>query len=235
MITIDEALDRLLHRASVLAGFLERGPAALDVSAEDAAALAVIDRAELARTARRVREEVLARQHRGGGTLLTMFARTIAAYPGGPLRLAEAFLESRAFDGHREVPFAGVGCSLEEAFYRFAEAAEIGAAEEREAEFLAAMLRALAVNSRPDFVVPAEVRRAPAGFFAVGVRGEPTLFAALGGRFVTGTITPFLAELLLADGQGEAVARRHGVADGVLAASLEHLAGLGLVAGATIV
>ena len=232
MISLDVALDRLLHKPSVLAAFLARGPAVLDVSPEDAAALATIDAAELADTAGRILATIFESSQRGSGDLLALYPRTFAAHDGTREQLAAAFLESRAFDGYRDVPFAGAGCCLEEAFYRFAEERGLGDPAVREGEFLAAIIRALVVSADPDFSVPAEVQRAPGGRFAVTTRGEPTLYAALGGRYVTGPITPFLAELLRAPDAAVEVARRHGVATEVLRASLEHLAGLGLIAGA---
>lgn len=228
MISLDLALDRLLHKPGVLAEFLVRGPAALDVSPEDAAALATIDRAELASTARQILARVFTTSQRGCGDLRALYPGTLAA-DVDMHALAAAFLESEAFDAYREVPFAGVGCCLEEAFFRFAEAHDLGDPATREREFLAAIIKALVTSPDPDFTVPAEVRRAPAGHFAVTTRGEPTLYAALGGRHVTGPITAFLAELLRAPDDAEAVARRHGVANDVLAAALAHLAELGLL------
>lgn len=227
MIPLEVALERLLHKPSVLERFINEGPASLDVTAEDAAALAAIDPDELVRTARRIGEGILDVQHRGCGGLRTLYARTIAAH--GEEGIAGAFLESTAFDAYRELPYAGVGCCVEEAFFRFVEAAGIGAAEVREAEFLLAMMRALAVCPDPEFTLPAEVRRAPGGFFAIGARGEPMLYAAVGGRLIVGPITPFLAALL-AGADGEAAAREHGVAAEVLVAARAELVGLGLLA-----
>lgn len=230
MISLDVALDRLLHKPSVLAAFLARGPAALDVSPEDAAALATIDTAELASTARQILGSIFNSSQRGSGDLLALYPRTFAANAGTLEQLAAAFLESHAFDAYRDVPFAGAGCCSEEAFYRFAEERGLGEPAAREGEFLAAIIKALVVCPDPDFIVPAEVQRAPGGRFAVATRAEPTLYAALGGRYVTGPITPFLAELLRSPDAAAEVARRHGVATEVLVAALEHLAGLGLIA-----
>jgi hypothetical protein len=100
--------------------------------------------------------------------------------------------------------------SLEEAFFRFADERAIGDAPTRQAEYAGAILRALVVTPRPSFRIPDFVRRAPAGYFAVLETG-PTLVAALGGRFVTGPITPFLAALLDAREPPEPIAARFGV------------------------
>lgn len=238
MISIDVALDRLLHKPRVLAEFLARGPAALDLAPVDAEALVALDRDALVDVARQIRADLLRWRQRGSGGLLDLFPRTIAAHRAarpdddGLAALVEAFLDSPASDTHRELPFAGAGCSLEEAFYRFAEQAGLGDAATREEEFLAAIVRALAVSPRPDFLLPAEVRPASAGHFAITARSGPTLFAALAGRFVRGPITPFLAALLTSDEPAERVAGQHGVDTAVLAASVAHLAGLGLMADA---
>jgi hypothetical protein len=228
VISLDEALDRLLRREEVLAAFLVDGPGALDVSAEDAEALGAVDRGELARTARQIREQILIVQHRGCGSLRTLYTRTIAG--ADEAGLAAAFVGSEEYAGYRELPFAGPGVCLEEAFYRFAEARGLGEAEAREEEFLLAVVRALVMSPDPDFVVPGELRRAPGGYYAVSERGEPRLFAALGGRMVVGPITPFLADVLRGD-RAEA-ARRHGVDAEVLAVAVERFVALGLLAGA---
>src|SRR5262249_25645236 len=150
----------------------------------------------------RVARETMTRAHAGSGSLLDLYPKTIDAYllVNGAARrldaLAEAFLESDAFDAYRESPHSGPGCSLEEAFYRFAEAESIGEAAVREREFLAATARLYCVSPRAACTLPNEFRRSPGGYYAVSARGDPTLFAAVRGRFVSGRLTPFLAELV---------------------------------------
>jgi hypothetical protein len=139
-------------------------------------------------------------------------------------------MESEAFEAYREIPFAGQGRSLEEAFHRFCEAEGIGAPEEREDEFLAAMMKALLLSPDPDFALPPDVLASAGGFFAVGRRGAPKLYAAVSGRLVTGALTPFLAELLLSEDAPAAVAVRHGVSPAIRDAALAELGALGLLA-----
>jgi hypothetical protein len=219
---IDEVLDRLLHRRSYLARFLE-DPKKLAFSAEDLDALAVIDRDELVSTAAAVRRDVMRRNHRGSGSLVDLYPRTIGARD--VVELVADFMESPEFDAYREVPFAGVGLSLEESFYRYCEAHSIGEPVVREREFLAAMVKALLLSPRPDFHVPAAILPCPRGVFAVA---GTTLFAALGQQFVTGPLTPFLVELLLRDETAASIAERHRVSPAVLEATIEQLRALGL-------
>lgn len=246
MITLDLALDRLLHKRAYRQAFLDDDQHALDLSDDDRRALATIDRRQLVLAAERVASETLSRKHRGCGSLLDLFPQTIAAWhrsheaeqaPGPRLpsqrserALSFAFLDSEAFDGYREHPYAGLGLSLEEAFYRFCEAENVGEPIVREREMLAAIIRALSITPTAEMRWPDGLRRTPdgQGVFAVSSRGTPMLFAAVGGRFVTGEITPFLADLLSSTGPPEIIAARHGVGAPVLAASEETLRSLGL-------
>jgi hypothetical protein len=239
VITLDQALDRLLHRRSYREAFLAGRLDVLDLAPGDLAALATVDRAELARAAERVRDDLARRRHRGSGGLCALYPRTIeawrAAHPDDAdlARLFDAFLESGPFEGYRELPFAGPGLSLEEAFHLFCEAEGIGDAAAREHEFLTAMMKALLASPDPSFTLPDAIRPAARGHFAIGTRAGPVLYAALAGRLVTGPITPFLADLVLSDDPPEAIARRHGVTPEVLAASRRHLAALGLISMAS--
>jgi hypothetical protein len=234
MISLDVALDRLLHHRSYREAFLAGRAETLDLSGEDLEALASIDRAALAREADAVRDDLLHRRHRGSGGLLSLYPRTIAAFriahpeDNELVELLSRFMESDAFAEHREIPFAGAGPSLEEAFYRFCEAEEIGAPAEREDELLLAMAKALLLSPRPAFTLPAEIRTTAAGFFAVSRRGDPRLYAAVSGRLLTGPLTPFLAELLRSADDPATIASRHGVAPAARDAALAELAALGL-------
>ncbi len=236
--TPSAALDRLLRDRPARDAFLTGRTDHLCLGPADAAAFAAIDRHQLARTADGVRDALLERSHRGCGDLLALYPRTLAAFAaidGHPrdrdlAELSEAFLASPACDGYRELPFAAEGASLEEAFYRFAEAQGVGDPADREAEFLGAMVRALATSPRAAFALPPEVHHAPGGYFAVATRGAiPVLYATARAQVVTGALTPFLADLLVAGAEPAAVALRHGVDAGVLATAVDRLSALGLV------
>jgi hypothetical protein len=235
MIGLDEALDRLLHRRSYREAFLAGRLEALDLSPEDREALATIDAGALVREAESVQKDLLRREHRGSGGLCSLYPRTIAAWRAAHPEDAELtellsrFMESEAFDAYREIPFAGQGRSLEEAFHRFCEAEGIGAPEEREDELLVAMMKALLLSPDPDFALPPEVLAAAGGFFAVSRRGEPRLYAAVSGRLVVGAITPFLAELLLSEDPPAEIAVRHRVSPAIRDAALAELGALGLL------
>jgi hypothetical protein len=219
---IDQALDRLLHRRSYLALFL-LDPSKLALRSDDLEALSVIDRDELVATAIAVRRDLVQRNHRGSGTIADLYPATIGERDIE--ELVGDFMESNEFDAYREIPFAGIGLSLEEAFYRYCDANAIGEPETREQEFLCAMMKALLLSPRADFTIPQAIRPCPGGVFAVA---GTMLFAALGERLVTGPITPFLVDLLLRDEAAESIAERHGVSSAELGASIDQLRLLGL-------
>src|SRR5690606_29789482 len=81
--------------------------------------------------------------------------------------LFAAFLASPEHADHRELPFVGLGSSLEDAFARFAATIELGEPEVREAELLAAMIQALVIDRDPAFEVPRWVRRTARGWHAI--------------------------------------------------------------------
>ncbi len=218
--TLDQALDRLLHDAGYRAAFL--AGATLDLAPDDLDALRCLDPVELESAAAGVRRDLMTRGYRGSGGLAAVFPRTLAAWEQD----LDGFLASPAYAAYREVPFAGAGTCLEEAFYRFCEAENIGDAVTREHEFLGAILRALAVSSDPAFTLPPEIRRVPGGFLAIASRGAPMLYLAVHGRLITGELTPFLAELVWEPEEAVAIAARHGVADDVLHEAQHQLAAL---------
>jgi len=239
MIALDEALERLLtsrsYRGDFLAGRLDN----LDLAEGDLRALEAIDKEQLVATAERLRDELLRRRYRGSGGLEVLFPQTLEAWRSAHdedahlHELIYTFLESPAYRVYREIPHAGLGACLEEAFFLFIEAESIGDPAVREEEFLIAMSKALALSPNPGFRIPSQVMRVPRGYAAVTTRSGPTLCAALRGKgdmqVVRGTITPFLAALL-ADPEGAAdVAIEHGVTEAVRDASLAHLRGMGLV------
>jgi uncharacterized protein (UPF0276 family) len=175
--------------------------------------------------------ELRERSHRGCGTLIDRFPHTIAAWRARhPAdddlhEMLAAYLASPAHAEHRELPFVGLGTCMEDAFGRFAAALDLGEPAVREAEHRAAVIQALVVEREPTFVLPSFVRRAPRGWYAIA---GTTLHAALAGRYVTGSLTPLLAELLREEESPERIAARHGVGETVLAAVLRQLHALGL-------
>lgn len=233
MMTVDVALDHLIHRRSYRSAFLA-GERAHDLSAAELTELETIDPRVLNELATRVARETFTRKHAGSGSLLDLYPRTIGAFVeqhgniDAVLELSFAFMESPAFGRYREMPHAGRGLSLEEAFYRYAEAEGVGDRGVREAEFLAAMAKLLCASPRADVVLPPELRRTGGGHYAVSVHGSPTLYGALRGRFVTGPLTPFLADLLAPGANPTRTARHHGVTAGVLTESLRALEVLGI-------
>jgi len=182
---LDREVDRLLHDAGARAAFLKRPPAN--------GPLASLRAADLEHAARVIVRETLHRRQLGCGDLAGAYARTLAGRD--VTALLERFLASQAYARHREVPLAGLGICLEEAFYRFA--ADDPSIDQTTLthEFLAAMVRALAVSPEPGFTVPPELRACPGGHFALHGEG-PHLYAITRGRIVSGAVTPLLADLL---------------------------------------
>ena len=235
MMSLDQVLDRLLHDSAYRGALLRGEVAELGLRPEDRDAVVAIDLVELERTARNVRDDLLNRKHRGTGGLRELFPGTLEAWrvarpaDNELAELLDAFMCSLPFRQHREIPYAGEGLSLEEAFFRFAEIHDIGDAALREQEFLNAMVRALAVSPRATFSIPRELKACPGGYFAIASRGSPMLYAATRGKLVCGPITAFLAALLANEDDARTVARRHGVDSATLEAALHELALLDLI------
>lgn len=225
---ISEALNRLLTDRAYRAAFLEGRHEELGLSKSDLKDLSTIDPHQLQQAADQVLDSLLRRQYRGSGGLPLLFGQTLGK---GDLReIMSRFLESEFHESYREVDHAGVGLCLEEAFYRFCEAEEIGDPEIREREFLVAMGKALLLSPQPSFQLPDEIRRVPGGYMGLARRGKtPQLCAALNGKFVSGSLTPFLSDLLSPGARFEEVAERHRVPTDALAASVDRLEKMGLL------
>jgi hypothetical protein len=233
-VSLEIALERLLFDGAFREGFLRGETAGSSLSEDEIAALRTIDREQLVSASRLVCEGILRRSHRGTGSLLDAFPRTIEAWrrahPDLDLdALADELTSSPQFGSYRALPTCEDRMSLEEIFFRFAEEREIGEPATRLSECASAILCALAITPSPSFAVPAFLRRGPAGYFTILGREEPTLLAAIGNRFVRGQITPFLAALLTRDEPPEQVATQFGVASSDLAPLLEKLSELGLL------
>ncbi len=213
--TLDEVLEALLFRRSFRRRFARGERAALGIAPADEQDLAALDLDELERAARLACRGVLERSHRGVGSLLDAFPRTIDAWrdahPGAELdELAAEFADSEAFRAWRPLSAAEPpGPSSEDTFRVFCEQTlgpETGLLAR--AECAAATVRAIVVNPRPSFAIPSFLRIAPRGLYAIVSRnGTDILVAALNGRFVTGPLTPLLAAILRADEPGAAAAR----------------------------
>ncbi len=225
---ISQALNRLLTDRAYRAAFLEERYDELGLSESDLHDLSTIDREQLQQAADKVRDHLVRRQYRGSGALSVLFEETLRDRE--ILEVMSCFLESEFHESYREVDHAGVGLCLEEAFYRFCEAEEIGDAEVREREFLVAMAKALLLSPRPSFRIPEEVRLVPGGYMGLARRGKtPHLCGSLNGKLVTGPLTLFLADLLSPDARPAEVAGRHGVPAKALAASVDKLQEMGLL------
>jgi hypothetical protein len=225
---ISQALNRLLTDRAYRAAFLEGRHEELGLSEDVLQDLSTIDPHQLQQAADKVRDSLLRRQYRGSGGLPVLYQETLGERD--LKEIVSRFLESEFYDSYREIDHGGVGLCLEEAFYRFCEAEEIGDPTIREREFLVAMAKALLFSGRPSFRIPKEIRPVPGGYVGLTRRGKtPRLCASLNGKFVTGALTPFLGDLLCPGVSLEEVAERHRVPASALAASVVKLQQMGLL------
>lgn len=161
---LNDALYRLLFSETYREAFLSGKMESLGLSSEAAAQLAVIDKDELQSASSIIVRDLLSgniadSKSRG---LAAKFPRTFAmlASRGVGLRKAlSVFMESPEFLSYREVPFAGAGISIEEAFHRFLAAApcpfqmtsvELAVAQH---EFLSILLKILVASPDPLFSI----------------------------------------------------------------------------------
>jgi hypothetical protein len=156
-----------------------------------------IDTEQLERAAVLLRRDVLKRRRRGAPALVDQYAETLVGQDVDAI--AEAFVRSRHFADYRELPHGEPGLCVEEAFFRFLGDAGVGERSVRVREYLRAAAQALVVQPNPAFAIPRPFRRAGGGWVAIDE--GPTLYAAVGGRFVQGPVPPVVALALTTDGR----------------------------------
>jgi hypothetical protein len=199
--TLDEALDRLLHDGDVRERFFS-GEAVFSLDEEDTHALATIQRTQLEAMAALICDQVWRTSHRGVGSLADMFPETTALWkrehPSDVEcgQMVRDFVASKEFVRHRSVGCVAGGWSLEQTFYEWIRRVLAGNAHVFEHEYLSAMARALTVCPDPSFEVPEVFRKVKSGWCAVSLGDVPVLYAAVGGRLMTGAVTPLVAALL---------------------------------------
>ena len=188
------------------------------------------DARQLDSTVRRLIARVGSSHRRGALPVKEMFGRTLEGMNDSDFAaLLAKFCASTWFARHGEVVDQCDQLCIEEAMYRFLCAQNIGPADLRRLEFVDAMIRALTVQKRPAFQIPAEIESAPFGYVALAtLAGEDHLFAVVGGRMLRGPIGALTAEVI----------RRRAIrpADAAIAttawdAAVTQLAALGLVYG----
>ena len=173
-------------------------------------------------------------RHRGTGRLPDLFPGCVAAWrrlhPEDEmlLELVARFLASPAARLWREQPGGAPGASVEACFADFAIADGFVDPLVCEEELFGALLRTLTVTPDPAFTLPAEIRRAPGGWFAVSGATPPVLHAAAGGKYIRGEITPFIAALLVGAPLARATAT-HPLILGEATAVRDRLVAMGLL------
>jgi hypothetical protein len=233
--SLDVALCRLLFERPFRESFLCGDFGALGLSPGELDQLSTIDPVQLRQASRRACDGLLNRSHRGTGSIVVSFPETIAAWQrehtgAGLDVLADAFAASPRVASYRALPTCEGAISLEEAFLHFAEDHSIGDQVTRTTECATALLKALAITPTPSFALPSFVEKAPRGYFVILGNDEPLLLATTEGRFLRGSITRFLAELLTSNAAPAEVAERFGVSARDLDRSCQELRRLGLLA-----
>lgn|GEM_PF-3058051 len=229
--TPTDILERLLTDEAFRTAFRE-GKVALPPEFE------TIDHGQLQGTAEQLRKDLIYKQFRGSGGLLERFGRTLAPSLSGAddangadrlEAIFARFVGSGAYQLYREWPRTSQGACLEEAFYRFAEAEQLGDPAAREQDFFEAVVRAILLSPEPGFAIPAEVTVPLAGVaFAVAKRQTPPFLVAATHRgLVQGPITPLIVALL-EGGLPQTVATDHGAPLAVVHEALSRLRALGI-------
>lgn len=222
---LETALFRLLHHRAYRQAFVAGRYAELCLSEENLQHLMAIDRDDLEETARKIVRNLLRGDTtEGSGGLTCAFPRVLQMLQASGCDLLELmyeFTSSEAFDRYREIPFAGEGICVEEAFYhylsddsRFAEGSVVY--DLLTHEFLQSLLAILVVNQDPSFVIETPlVRSNGVARYALHRMSKETaewignrtitdsknrtviwLYAATKQRFVSGPISPFIADVL---------------------------------------
>ncbi|ASS76606.1 hypothetical protein CIG75_17630 [Tumebacillus algifaecis] len=254
LVTIDRALYRLLHQRTYREAFLAGRYAELGWSEQVAQAFETVDRDELTATAKQISRRLLAGDRTSSKGLRGAFGRVFQALEaaGRPaLDVVDAFVESQQYEAYREVPYAGTGICVEEAFYEFLKRDQWFVRDEwlmclLTHEFLTALLGILTVNQAPAFVVrtellqqnavarfalqryPRQVADALAGRALQGDDEVIWLYAATTAHFLSGPVSPLVAELLSrTEGAVEAGAEEQ------VRTTVQKLQKMGLLSGAS--
>ena len=134
---------------------------------------------------------LVAGRRRGAYSLDKMFAAARKHLDASEQRQqVERFCQSRWFAEYGECPSHDQQILLEEAFYRFLCDENAGDPQRRHAEFLDAVIRAIAVQPRPAFQIPAEIHEHGGLHYALTqIAGRHYLFAHIAGRVIRGPVS----------------------------------------------
>ncbi len=235
--SLSNALYRLVYHRTVRHLFSNGDFSRLELSKQDEQELSTIDLLELEATARTIARNMLAGNSGGSGGLRQSFPMTLALLEDAGISAMEVmyrFLEAPAFRLYRELPYAGVGLSAEEAFEAFVQSHDgfvhlnplIGPMAQH--EMLTALLSILVVTTQPSFIIKSPLvhnngrcRFAcvlyPRSFldsFRTGT-GEGSsaeenvwyLYAATGTHFMHGPVTTLIAIIMDTGSLSDVIAR----------------------------
>ena len=256
--SLDEVLYRLLFDSHFCRTFTSGKWADLPIRPSDYDHLMSVDTDELGKMATLVRRDVLSGA--GSGNLLRSFPRTfmtLATAGRAPEDIVDRFVASEDFRESRELPFAGRGLSIEEAFYNFvAGDPELvmswhGQHPWMLHEFLSAIFAILATSPEPNFEIRTPTVRQNhacryalvtySAAFICAIRNvevrEPKgderifLYAAANQALIRGPISTTAAAILIREHRSGSSASYHN--DGLINKDAErwevHFAKLGLI------
>jgi hypothetical protein len=220
---LDEVLYRLLYHRSYRDAFLRREYNLLNVEPQVLKALKTVDPRELMKMSNQICREIIYGSPEAPFGLERAYGKVLRAMEasGRDIRaLVAAFLESSYFEACSALPISDHCITIEEAFHEFARSDRefLEASPENEAwlthEFLTAVISLFAVNRRPSFSTRAYIRHNSVAYYAAPLYShafiaqlnsinEPSgtatslyLYAAAGGRFIRGKISPISLSLI---------------------------------------
>ncbi|MFC4075895.1 hypothetical protein [Salinithrix halophila] len=232
-LSLNQALYRLLYHRTYRQAFLDARHEELQLSIEDLKHLRTVDKEELIATSKTIARNLLAGNLEHSGGLRVSYPGVFQELQRLKVDLTElmySFMESPPFNHYAEVPFAGRGICIEEAFYsyligeRFFIEASPNNALLLTHEFLTALLSILVINKDPAFRIdtdkiqhngcvfyavqtyPKEIAKALAKRPLEEFEGAEVcwLYAAASNRLLTGPVTPVIVEMLQSGSESEA-------------------------------
>lgn len=163
---LDEILYLLLHNRTYRNLFLEKYYTKMNISRENVSNLQTIDTEELIATAKNIKINIVSGNINHEGGLKNSYPGVFESIKSSEINLDELiyeFIESIYFNDYKEVPFAGMGVCIEEAFFNFLiknqEYIEVNINNKLllQHDFFNAMHSILVINKNPNFYVKSEL------------------------------------------------------------------------------
>lgn len=193
--SLDELLYNLLYDYQYRNNFLNDELNELNLSADHLNHIKTIDKEELAATATTIVRNLMSGNIEHNGGLRTSFPGVFQALEFRKTDitlLMHKFLASKHFEGYMELPYAGEGTCIEEAFYNYLSENEefILAAENNHLllkhEFLNAIISILTVNKHPFFRIDSDLVKNNGHIYYAYQTYSKEISEALSGKKVAG-------------------------------------------------